>query len=86
MMDQNQSDLPDGIGWKTSGIIIKQIALIAISFCGIIGVVVTPEMAAKITSISSGVVIIGFALWTIHNRIKQPCPPIVPKQTEGKIS
>lgn len=85
MSDQNQ-DLPDGIDWKTSGIIIKQIALIAISFCGIIGVVVTPEMAAKITSISTGVVIIGFAIWTIHNRIKQPCPPIAPKQTEGKTS
>lgn len=80
MSDQNSTpDVPDGIAWQTSGIIIKQIVLIVVSVGSLAGIAFTPEQTAQITGIVSAVAIIGFAGWTIHSRMTKPCPPVIPK-------
>lgn len=70
---------PANITWAESGIIIKQVASIIIILAGLMGIVVTPELQAKIIALLSGLFVIGCAAFTIYDRIKKHAPPIVPK-------
>lgn len=82
-MSDNQPT-PDLITWKESGIIIKQVVMIIGVVGAMCGVAFTPEDTAKITAIVTGLFVIGVAAWTIHNRLKLPCPPVTQKNGETK--
>lgn len=71
------------INWSESGIIVKQLVVIVVSVASLCGLVFSPDQVAIITAAVTALITLALALWSIHNRIKQPCPPIAPTQKES---
>lgn len=86
-MTDTQNNQPlEPISALQSGTVIKQITLalgaissFVYSICAIFGIVVEPQLQEKIGMAGGSLAVLIVALWTIHNRITKPCPPIVPK-------
>jgi len=75
MTDQQ---IPDQISWTDSGIIIKQLVMVIISVGSLAGMIFSPDEVAKITAVVTAVTMLVLSLWTVHNRLSKPCPPILP--------
>ena len=87
-MSDNQT--PETITIWQSGIIQKQLAILVPSICTFIyaicslfGIVVTPDLQAKIAAAVMALLVMILAIWTIHNRITKACQPIATKQPPG---